>query len=76
MKPMKWTGDNASDKAELQRRFAKIKANIVQYFRDGRHYNENHLPPGEPPIDLDPDGEIRRQLEWCDRALAGEFFAD
>lgn len=57
-------------------RAERIKAEIIQIFRDTASYNENSLPAGREPIDPDPDGEMRRCLEFCNRTIMGEHFGD
>jgi hypothetical protein len=73
---MPLTGHREYDRAELVDRAHRIKWEIIQYFRDIAYWNRHILPPGEPPIDPDPDGEMARCLEFCERTILGEMFAD
>jgi hypothetical protein len=57
------------ERRRLVARNRRTKAEIEQIFRDVAYYNANYLPPGEPPIEADPDGEMARWSVELDRML-------
>ena len=59
-------------RARLIRRARALRAEIEQVFTDCASWNDNHRKPGEPPIDADPDGSLRRMADALDRLLAME----
>lgn len=56
---------------ELIERAKIIREEIRQIFTDAASWNENYRTPEERPIDPDPDGEMRRALEYVNKYLDG-----
>jgi hypothetical protein len=52
-----------------RKRLIKAKEEIEQIFIDAASWNENNRPEGEPPIDPDPDGELRQVLNGISSRL-------
>lgn len=64
------------ERARLIREAHRMKAEIIQLFRDTAYYNKHVLPPGREPVEADPDGEMKHWLEFHNRTIMGENFAD
>lgn len=62
-------------RAQIVERGRKLRAEIAQAFADAEHWNRVHAHSGVPPIDPDPDGQLRRIADGLDRMLAAEACA-
>ena len=61
---------DAHRRAMLVNAARRIRANIEQVFSTAAHWNRSH--PEEQPIDVDPDGEMRRITDEIDTFLLRE----
>lgn len=68
------TPAEAKKRAQLIRNFRKFRAEVEQIFKDAASWNDNSTARknGAPPIDVDPDGALRRILAGLDKCLGNE----
>jgi hypothetical protein len=63
--------DDAQRRALLARA-RRIRADVQAIFDDAAYWNEHVRPPGEAPIDPDPEGDMRLILDGIDRMLTND----
>jgi hypothetical protein len=60
------------ERRKMLDRIRKGQEEIRQLFRDVAYWNEHVRTPFEDRINPDPDGQLTRIAEACDRTLAAE----
>ena len=54
-------------------RAENIRKEIKQIFLDAEHWNSSVRKPTEERIDVDPDGALKRGLQFLDSFIAGNL---
>jgi hypothetical protein len=62
----------AEQRAILVEKVRKARQEVAQIFLDCEHWNTHVRQPHEPPVDPDPDGDLRLLGEFYDRILKND----
>ncbi len=61
-----------AQRARLVEKVRHARQDIAQMFLDYEHWNTQVRQPHEPPVDPDPDGDLRLLAAFYDRLLAND----
>ena len=64
------------ERARIIRNAMKLRVEIEQTFTDIASWNDNARKPGEPPIDADPNGDLRLLADGIDGMMKHEIECD